>query len=154
MKEDAPAIAWTAPEHEHIERGADWFAALAVIVLAIAATSVLFGNIFFAILIIVAGFTLALIARREPEVVEFALSEKGVRVGGTLHPYDEIISFWVEEDDKPLLLIDTVQVMTPNLVIPLGDANPDEIRAYLSERADEVPMQEPLAHKLLESLGL
>jgi hypothetical protein len=43
--------------------------------------------------------------------------------------------------------------MTPNLVIPIGDVDPEMIRAFLSERVEEVPMKEPIAHKILEFFG-
>ena len=43
--------------------------------------------------------------------------------------------------------------MSPNLVIPLEGVDHEEVRAYLRERVDEVPMKEPLAHKILEFFG-
>lgn len=153
---EAPSapLQWSAYEHEHIERGSDWFWALGVIAVCAALTSLLFSNVLFAIVIIIAAGTIALIAQHPPELHEFEISEKGIRTGPTLHSYESIISFWVEtEISEPTLLVDTTAFMAPNLVIPLGDMNPDEVRAYLGERVEEIPMQEPLAHKILEIFG-
>lgn len=148
------SLRWSAYEHEHIERGSDWFWALGIIAVCAALTSILFSNILFALVILIAAGTIALIARHPPELHEFEISEKGIHTGPTLHPYENIISFWVEtEIGEPTLLVDTIAFMAPNLVIPLGEADPDEIRTYLRERAEEIPMQEPLAHKILEILG-
>ncbi len=156
MPSDSSPIRWSAYEHDHIDRGSDWFWALGITATATAVTSVLFGNILFAILILVAATTLGLLAKQHPPIVEFELSGDGVRVGEVLHSYGEIISFWVDDvtDNTPTLLIDTTKFMSPNLVIPLGDADPSLVRALLSEYVPEIPMKEPLAHKILEFFGL
>lgn len=153
---DAPqgVLRWSAYEHEHIERGSDWYWALGVIAVSAALTAILFDNFLFALLILIAATTLGLIARKPPELHEFEISEKGVRIGQTMHPYNTIVSFWVDEElDEPLLLIDTVTFMTPNLIIPIGEIHPEDIRESLRPHATEVPMKEPLAHKILEFFG-
>ena len=157
MPHSAP-IRWQAYEHEHVERGRDWFLALGIASVCAAAISALFGNILFAVLILIAAGTLALLARTPPSLVEFELSDRGIRVGDTMHRYEEVISFWVEEHDAhpPVLLIDTVKWLSPNLVIPLPLEHVESgtVRSYLSERAEEVPMKESIAHKILEFFGL
>src|SRR3989344_4411043 len=67
-----------------------------------------------------------------------------------------MISFWVEDehDDRPLLLVDTTKIMSPNLIIPIEEIDPSLVRAFLQEYAEEKHMKEPLAHKILEFLGL
>lgn len=155
MPSESVPLRWSGYEHEHIERGSDWFWALGIIAIATATTSVLFGNILFAILIVTAAGTLALIARTPPREVMFEISDAGIKVGDTLHSYDEILFFWVEKSpEHPLLLVDTTKFMAPNLVIPLTGADPELVRAYLSERVEEKPMTEPFSHKVLELFGL
>lgn len=155
MTEDISApLRWSAYEHEHIERGSDWFWALGIIAVSAALTSILLGNVLFAVLIVVAAATIGLIANHPPQLHEFELTDKGIRTGVTMHPYENIISFWVDEEvDEPVLLIDTIAFMAPNLVIPLGDTNPESVREYLRQYAQEVPMKEPLAHKVMEFFG-
>ena len=149
-------LRWSAYEHEHIERSTDWFWALGIVAVSVALTSILFSNILFAILIIVAAYTIGLISRTPPELFEFELSDRGIRIGGTLHRYDEIISFWVEDElgDSPLLLVDTTKLMSPNLIIPIEGIDPHEVRVFLQTRVEEVPMKEPVSHKILEFLGI
>jgi hypothetical protein len=150
-------LRWSAYEHEHIERGSDWFWALGIIALCGAIIATLFHDILFGILILAAAFAIAVVARRPPELATFEISERGVRINGTLHRYDEIISFWVEDEhhtDRPLLLIDTTKFLAPNFIIPIEQIDPHVIRAYLKEHAEEVPMKEPIAHKILEFFGL
>lgn len=147
-------LRWEAYEHEHIERGSDWFWALGIIAVCAAVTSIIFGNFLFAVVILMASFTIGFIAKQPPELHEFEINEKGIRIGNDMHLYPSIISFWVDEElEEPLLLVDTTKFMSPNLIIPIGDIDPEEIREYLRPHAKEVPMKEPLAHKILEFFG-
>lgn len=149
-------IRWEAFEHEHISRGADWYWALGIFAVAVSLICALLGNVLFGLLILVAAATLAALASSPPPLVQFELSDRGIRVGDTMHRYEEIISFWVEDHDvnPPILLVDTTKWLSPNLVIPLENADPSLVRAYLKERAEEVPMKEPVWHKILELFGL
>ena len=149
-------LRWSAYEHEHIERGSNWFWALGIVAVCVALVSILFHDVLFAILVILAATTLGMLANVPPDLVQFAISDRGIRVGGTLHRFDEIISFWVEEEksERPLLLVDTIKFMSPNLIIPIEHIDPHVIRTFLQERTQEVPMKEPFAHKILEFLGL
>ena len=155
MADTAP-IRWRAYEHDHIERTSDWFWALGIFAVCCALISVLLGNFFFGILILIAATTIGILAQSPPPLTEFELSDRGIRVGDTLHRYEEILSFWVEDHDvdPPILLVDTTKWLSPNLVIPIPDLDPKLVRAYLVERAEEVPMKEPVWHKILEFFGL
>ena len=155
MPESPSPLRWSAYEHEHIERGSDWYWALGIIAVSAAITSILFGNVLFAILIAVASGTIGLLAARPPELHEFEISQSGIRTGHVLHDYESIIAFWIDEESgpEPLLLVDTTKMMAPNLVIPLADIDPETVRDILIEHVDEIPMKEPLAHKILEYFG-
>jgi hypothetical protein len=153
---DTPApLRWQAYEHEHFERGSDWFWALGISAVCLAVIAILFHNALFGLLIIVAAATMALHVREAPPLSLFEISERGVKVDDVLHHWDDIISFWVEEDNDaaPTLLIDTTKILSPNLIIPLADMEPAAVRAALIDHCPEVPMREPLAHKILETLG-
>ena len=156
MPPQRTVLRWSAYEHEHIPRGNDWFWALGIVAVSAALTSILFHDILFAILIVLAAGILAMLANVPPDLVRFEISDRGIRTGDTLHRFEEIISFWVEEEkgDRPLLLVDTIKFMSPNLIIPLENVDAHMVRTYLRERVDEVPMKEPLAHKILEFFGL
>ncbi len=151
-----PILRWSAYEHEHIPRGSDWFWALGIVAVCAAVVAILFHDILFAILVLLAAGTLAMLANVPPDLVEFELSDRGIRVGDTMHRFEEVISFWVEDHgvERPLLLVDTTKIMAPNLIIPIEHIDPRQVRAFLKERVEEVPMREPFAHKILEFFGL
>lgn len=153
---DAPSLLrWEAHEHEHFERGSDWYWALGIAAVCLAVIAVLFHDALFGLLIIVAAATMALHTRHAPPLSRFEVSERGVKVDDTLHHWDDIISFWIEEDNDggPTLLVDTTKIMAPNLIIPLVGVDHAAVRALMAERAAEVPMREPLSHKIMETLG-
>jgi len=147
---------WEAYEHEHIERESDWFWALGIIAACGALTSLIFGNVLFALVILLAAVSFALVARHKPELHEFEINDRGIRVSGDLHTYESIISFWVETENgrEPTLLVDTTAFMSPNLFIPLDGVNPDELRRFLGKHCKEKKMHEPLSHKIIEAFGL
>jgi hypothetical protein len=149
-------LQWSAYEHEHIERKEEWYWGMAIVAVSLAIVSVIFGNILFGFVIIMAAVSLALVSRHPPELTHFEISDRGVRVGRQLHRYDEIIAFWVEDEhgDIPLLLVDTIKPLTPNIIIPIVDVDSHQIRALMKEHADEQFMKEPIAHKILEFFGL
>lgn len=149
-------LRWQAFEHTHIERGSDWFIALGVAAVSIAATSIILGNVLFGILILVAAVSWGLVARRPRALVEFEITERGIRTGEQFYLFEHILAFWVEEhaSKTPLLLVDTTKLMSPNLAIPIENIDPKLVRAYLLEHVNEVPMKESMAQKILETLGL
>jgi hypothetical protein len=157
MPGENTTLRWSAYEHEHIERGSDWYWALGVIAISVAITSLLLGDLLFSVVILLGAIVLAMLSRTPPDIAHFEISDRGVRVGGRLHRFDEVISFWVDEEHhkgRPLLLLDTVKFMSPNLIIPIEHIDPKLVRAYLKERCEEVPMKEPLAHKIFDYLNL
>lgn len=156
MPEHGTVLRWSAYEHEHVERSTDWYWALGIVAVSIAVTSILFQDFFFAVLILLAAVTLALLAKRPPELAEFELSDKGVRINQKLHRYDEVLAFWVEDDHhgRAELLIDTTKWLSPNLVLPIEHIDPALVRAFLKERVEERYMKESPAHRILEIFGL
>lgn len=159
MPEEHAVLSWSAYEHEHIERGSDWYWALGIAAVSTAVISLLLHNLLFGLLILIAAATIALLSREAPDIAHFELSDRGIRVNDTLHRYRDILAFWVEDEQerehqRPLLLVDTVKVLSPNLVIPIENIDPKLVRAYLKERTEERHMKEPVAHRLFEALGL
>lgn len=153
---DTPLVLrWQAHEHEHVERSSDWYWALGIAAVCLAITAILFHDTLFGLLIIVAAVTMGLYAREPRPIHTFEISSRGVKVDDVLHHWDDIISFWIEEDNdaSPTLLVDTTKMLAPNLIIPLEGIDHDVVRALLAEHCTEVPMREPFSHKILETLG-
>jgi len=149
------SITWEAPAHNHTEKGSDWFWALGIIAVSSGAAALFFGNFLLTILILIAAAIVALIANREPDVVEYAVTTRGLRVGEALYPYSTLEAFYINEDDVngPQLLARSEKVFMHLIIMPIPEEHIEDIEDILETRLPEEFMEEPLANKILEMLG-
>ncbi len=151
-------IAWRAYEYLHIPKSSDWFWALSIIAISIAGASLIFENIIFALMVIIAAGALGIHANKEPRIIDVELSEKGVRIEKTFYPYKTLDSFCVEQHETDIgifakLLIKSKKGLMPLIVIPIAEVHPDDIEEYLSIFLVEEEHQETLGEKVMEWLG-
>lgn len=155
MEPTPRSIAWEAPEHHHVEKGNDWFFALAIIVVAMVIVAILFGNVLFALLLGLAGGALAVSAAKPPSIIPFAVTVRGIKVGDRLYPYGTLDSYHIDEEDPrgPQLLVKANQKLMPLIVIPLPVDHIDDIEEILREKLEIEHLEEPLFMKILELFG-
>ncbi len=153
MEHSHETINWQTPEYHYKEKGADWYWALGVITISIATASFMLNNILFAIFIAIGGFTLALYGRRRPSVIQVEIQHRGIAVDKTLYPFSSLASFWVDDQRDPKLVLISKKVLSPYIVIPLGDMDPELIRDVLLEVVQEEAHTEPPTQKIMEYLG-
>lgn len=150
------SLEWTAFEHEHIHKSSDWFWALGIIAIAAAATSIIFSNVLFAIVIVIGAFTLGINASKPPAQIRFKITRRGIIINNILHPYSTLESFWVEDEneyEQPKLLVKSKKLLAPHIVIPIEDVSSDDVRDYVLEYLDEEEDSESLAQKIMEFFG-
>lgn len=155
MEQALRSISWEAPEHHHVEKGNDWYFALAIIVVALVIVALLLGDVLFAVLLGLAGGVLAVAAAKRPSVVPFSISVRGVKIEDKLHAYSTIDSFHIDEEDPrgPQLFLKSKQKFMPLIIMPIPADHVDDIEAILKERVDEEELEEPIFEKVLEILG-
>ncbi|MFA6273496.1 MAG: hypothetical protein WC673_03360 [Candidatus Paceibacterota bacterium] len=148
-------ITWETFEYQHHERSGDWFWVTGIVAVSLAITAILFNNLLFGILIIIAGFALMLQAARKPRLVQFTINQTGLVAGHTTHPFSSLESFWIDEtnptDARLLLKSKTLTAML--IVIPLGDTEPQAVKDFLSQYIAEEELHEPLSQKIMEAVG-
>ncbi len=149
-------ISWQHPEHKHAVKNADWFWSVGIVAAGGIFLSVFFQNYLFAlsiVLFVAISFTLV---RREPRLLTFEISRRGVRAGNILYPYSLLESFWVEDGEfDDMILFRSKKPLSPILVIPFDSTqtHPEEIRDYLLDYLDEEELEEPLHQILMEWFG-
>ena len=155
MEEVTQAITWEAPEHHHIEKGSDWFWVLGILAVSGSIAAFFFGNFLFAVLILIGAGTMALLAGRQPAVIPFSVSTRGVRVGDTLYPYSTLDAYFIEEESPlgPQLLLRSKRIHMPLIILPLPEEYIHDIEDLLLDRLPEEELEEPLANKILEFFG-
>ena len=148
-------ITWEAAEHHHVEKKGDWYWALGIIAVVGATIAIIFGNILFAIVIALGAVVMTIVSLREPAVIPFAITPRGMRIDDRLYPYATLESFCIDEDAPrgPQLLLKSRSMLQPLIIIPLPEEAVEEIDDMLAERLPEEHIEESLAHHLLEFLG-
>src|ERR1700722_18347164 len=109
-------LAWDAREYHHIEKNSDWFWSLGIITATIVVLAILFGDILFAVFILLGALAAGIYAGREPETIHYELQHKGVLAGDYFYPYHTLQSFWVDEDrPHPKLILNSKKVFSPHI---------------------------------------
>ncbi|MDP2649944.1 MAG: hypothetical protein Q8P16_00035 [bacterium] len=156
MPEQLPDISWSALEHSHTDKGADWFWAFGIVAASSAVVAILFQNFLFALLIVVGALTLAMLSMKPPSERTFTLTQRGIMIENVLYPYKMLVAFGIEERESevPLLIVDARKVLTPHLLIPLEGVPANDVRDYLAQYLPEEELHEPFAQRLAEIFGL
>lgn len=156
MDELPKSITWEAFEHDHEPKTVDWYWILGIVTLALMVAALLLGNLLFGVFILVCGMVLGLTAARQARTVEYGVTTRGVRIDTSIYPYSTLESFYIDEDrpDDPLLIIKSRKLFAPLLVLPLPEEYVDEIEELVASRIPEEFLEEPVAYRLLDLLGL
>lgn len=155
MPETFRAITWEAPEHRHVEKSSDWYWALGIIAVAAAIASMVFGDVLFGVVILLAASTMVLFSHRKPKMLTFEVSVRGIRIGNDLFPYPGLDSFSIDEENLagPQLILKSKHFFTPLIILPIPEEYIDDIESIIAPRLPEEHLTEPLGHRLLEFFG-
>ena len=149
-----PLISWSAPEHYYVEKKPDWYWAVGVITLAIAAVAFIFGNTITGIVVIVAAVALVLHASRPPRIVTYSITDRGIVANDVLYPFLSLESFWIPHDDQPpKLIIKSRKTFMPFIVIYIDEIDPEQVRDVMLTYIAETEHRESVLKHILERLG-
>ena len=147
-------IKWQALEHEDKEHSTDWFWALGVIVIAGSIAAIIFADYFFAMILVLGGIMLGYFATKKPEMVNYELNEKGLKINNELYPYKNMKSFWVQTEIKPILFLKLNRIIMHIISMPIEIQNAEETKTTMLENnITEEEMKEHVSEKIMETLG-
>ncbi len=145
---------WSALEYEDKERSVDWFWALGIIIVASSIAAAIYGNYFFAMILVIGGILLGFFAIKKPNMVSYELDKKGLKINTHFYTYQNIKSFWVHTGEKPTLFIKSDRFFMPVISMPIEENLAEEIKnLMLSNNIAEEEMHEHASEKIMESLG-
>lgn len=142
---------WEAPEYNHYEKGADWYwwaglCAVLLLTLAVWQRSFLFGT-----LVLIGWFTVILHASKQPRIINFAITERGMLVEDRLYPWHELKSFWIFYN-PPLrqeISLESQHSLMPYIKVPMSDKiNPEKAKDAIKKFLPEIEQQESLIDNL------
>ena len=147
-------ISWRAPAHFHGQKNSDWYWAVGIITLALAAVSIMFGKIITGIFIIVAAAALVIHVSRPAPTVYYEINDRGMVIDDTLYSFLSLESFWVPHDHfPPKLLIKSRKLFLPLISIYITDIDPEDVREILLRYIAETEHHEPFLKYILERFG-
>jgi len=148
-------LSWTTREYPHSHNEKDWYWAVIIIAGSITVASVFWGNIVFAVLVVVGTFALLLFATRAPDKIEVSITSSGISIGELFYPFKNLDAFNVwEYDDPPRLMLKSKKKLSPVISIEIEEVDPGEVGDYLAIFLDEdEELAESIFHKIMERLG-
>lgn len=148
-------LRWQTPEHEHKHHTTDWYWAVGIVAASIATIVIVYGNLLFAIVIILSAVVLSLHAARQPDMLNCEINDRGIIVQDRLYLYPTLESFWVEDNTpNPKLFIKSSKLLMPLIIIPLNDeVDPRTVRELLLQNLEEEVLAEPITQRFMEYLG-
>lgn len=141
---------WQAPEYESYERDRRWYTLMALALIAVIAYALFTNSPLMAITFILIGIIEYIYVSREPELLDFAITEKGILAGREIYEFEQINSFWIFYEPSAIksLSLFTKGKLLPYIHIPLHEENPEEIRdilvKYISEKKQEPRLADTL----------
>jgi hypothetical protein len=141
-------------ERRAIHHAPDWYWAVGIIAVSIAATAYILDNILFAVFIVISTIVLFLRTLQKPREMTYSITQKGIWINKEFHGFRTLESFWIDDqEDPPLLLLKSKTLLMPLLSIPLEDVDHEALQAYLVLVLPEVEMHEPFSKRIMEYLG-
>lgn len=148
-------LSWKTYEYKHAPKTADWFWMLGIVGVAIAIAAVIFGDVLFAVVILLSTFGIALFAVRAPSLMHIEISDKGVLVDRHFFPYSNLESFCIEEDThETKLLLKSKRMLMPLIVVPLVDHSGEAAKTFILKHLKEERMEESIWQKIMDRMGV
>ncbi len=132
-KKGVEEIEWTAPEFTKYKRTKGWFYGLVLASLVIITIAVIFNNLLWVILTVLAAFSVYIYSTKEPRKIKFTINGRGITIDQKTYRFENLRSFWIfyEPPEIKELSLRSKKAMLPYVKIPLGSQNPVKIRKFL-----------------------
>lgn len=128
-------LRWQAPEHEPLELGPRSRIVVTLLLIAIIAYALYTNSPLMAITFILIGVVGYLSLYREPRILSFLITAKGIIVGNEFYEFDTLRSFFIytEPPFENILSIQTQGKLVPYVHIPVIGVNIDTLSDILRE---------------------
>ena len=151
---DPEAIRWTASEFIAHNKGVGWYLVLMISAIILAALAYLISrDVVSTVVVIVVAIFLAILASRQPRILQYEVSAKGFTVGQHFYPYGTFKSFSVlQEGAFSSILFMPLKRFTPPITIYYTPADESRIIQVISSYLPLAPPSNDLLDKFLERI--
>ena len=121
-------VNWEAEEYLQHDKKVGWYVGFAVVVLALAALSVLLQWWTFTALVVLSAIALIIYSVRPPRVLHYSLTNKGLSEGNNLYDYENFKSFGVlKDDDNYAIVLTPRKRFSPRVTVYFPKESGEEI---------------------------
>lgn len=147
---------WRASEFEAYEKSGRWYLIFAVFILSMIIYALFSNGPIMAITFILLGIVGYIYLQKDPRVVNFSITSKGVTADKEMYLYENINSFWIFYDPHHTRVISlhTKASMLPFIHIPIGDKDPVAIRELLMRNILEIKQDPTLIDTIERALHI
>ena len=113
-------------------------------------------DILSAIFLILSSLVLFISSKKQPEIQQIVVDQRGVMMGDTAHPYKDLNSFWIhyESGDIKELSLESKKWYVPYIKIPLENINPLLVRSVLIKFLPEREHERSLTDMISRRIGM
>ena len=151
INEDSDSFhSWKAPEFETYEKSARWYLIGATFLAAVVIYALFSDSPIMAITFILLGIVGFIHLQKDPRIVTFAITSKGIQADNQIYSYENIYSFWIfyEEPNIKIISLHTRASILPYVHIPLHHKDPVKLRELLLLHIPEIQQE----HGLIDTL--
>jgi hypothetical protein len=131
---------WRAPEFEVYEKSGRWYLVFAIFIIAMVVYALFANGPIMAITFILIGIVGYIYLQKDPRVITFSITSKGITADKEMYLYENINSFWIFYDlpHTKTISLHTKASMLPFVHIPLRDQDPVKLRELLIQNIPEI----------------
>jgi len=132
-------IQWKFPEYIERAKSKAWYIIVLGLLAIMIVYSIITTNVLFAVILVLAVFTIIFQNLQPPRQVPVVIGEDGIIIDKSFYPYKMLKSFWLAYDPPEIkyLYLDFTSNIRKSLSIPLDDVNPLELREFLINYIEE-----------------
>lgn len=131
---------WRAPEYEVYEKSSRWYLVAGIFTLLMVTYALYNNGPIMAITFILIGIVGYIHLQKDPRVITFSITSKGVIADKEMYAFENMRSFWIFYDPPhtKTISLHTKASMLPFIHIPLKDEDPVQIRELLIQEVPEI----------------
>jgi hypothetical protein len=104
---DHVVLRWQAHEREHTEKERAWYWAIGIAATGLSIAAIILQNYLFAVICVIAGFTIMLVGSSRPVKHTYSITETGFMIGKDLIPFEKITRFAISSEEPRHLTIES-----------------------------------------------
>jgi multisubunit Na+/H+ antiporter MnhG subunit len=143
---------WTAPDRIVPRKPKSWYTIVGLISIVCIFLSILMGNFMLVFAILAIIFLIYVISTVPSQIVECAITNKGVRVQDEVFLWNDIDHFWISKRDEQLVINIELKEFKGRIIVLVGSGDVDRIVMEMVKHEDyrEPKGFEAIVHKVTE----